>query len=202
MYSPFFICFVFFTVVQAFVDMGNLSEMLNVGPDVCDANNASKLQLHQPQNGARIEFQNVRFSYPSQPTKGLRGVSFVVEPGTTTAIVGPTGAGKSTISRLLFRFYDTNSGKIYIDNQDISTITQKSLRSAIGVVPQDTVLFNSTLQHNIQYGNVNASFELLQQAAQSAQILPFIESLEDNWNTMVGERYVFQMSASILNRFC
>ena len=179
---------IYSTVVQAFVDMGNLSEMLSVGPDVSDIHNAQQLVLRQPKDGARIEFSNVKFAYPSQPSKGLRGVSFVVEPGTTTAIVGPTGAGKSTISRLLFRFYDCNNGTITIDNQNIANITQKSLRSSIGVVPQDTVLFNSTIKHNIQYGNVNANFHLLEKAAESAQILPFINSLEENWNTMVGER--------------
>lgn len=189
LYAPLsFLGSIYSTVVQAFVDMGNLSEMLTVAPDVRDVNNAPPLRLNRPKMGAKIEFQNVKFSYPSQPSKGLKGVSFTVEPGTTTAIVGPTGAGKSTVSRLLFRFYDTTSGSIYVDNQDISKVTQKSLRSSIGVVPQDTVLFNSTIQHNIQYGNVHADFELLQQAAKSAQILPFIESLEETWDTMVGER--------------
>ena len=96
--------------------------------------------------------------------------------------------GKSTISRLLFRFYDVDSGNILIDGQNLASVTQASLRKSIGVVPQDTVLFNSTLRHNIQYGNVNANFDALCAAAKNAQILPFIESLENTWDTMVGER--------------
>lgn len=189
LYAPLsFLGTIYSTVVQAFVDMNNLSEMLVVSPDVKDVPNALELRLKASSQGARIEFQNVHFSYPSQPTKGLKGVSFVVEPGTTTAVVGPTGAGKSTISRLLFRFYDTTSGNILIDNQNIALVSQSSLRKSVGVVPQDTVLFNTSLRTNIQYGNVHANFDALKSAAKSAQILSFIESLDNTWDTTVGER--------------
>ena len=113
---------------------------------------------------------------------------FKVPPGTTTGIVGHTGAGKTTIGRLLFRFYDVIRGEILIDGQNISEVTQKSLRSLIGVVPQDTVMFNESLRHNIQYGRLDASFEDMQAAARSAQILSFIEKQELKWETKVGER--------------
>eukprot|EP00949_MAST-11_sp_MAST-11-sp1_P004787 g4787.t1 len=190
LYAPLsFLGTIYSTIVQALVDMTNLSELLLVNPDVQDDVNAKALQLGATkEKGAKIEFRDVKFCYPSQPTRGLHGVSFTVEPGTTTAIVGHTGAGKSTISKLLFRFYDIDSGGIFIDGQDISKVTQKSLRGSIGVVPQDTVLFNSTLIRNIQYGSPNADFATIREAAKNAQILPFIESLETKWDTAVGER--------------
>ena len=107
-------------------------------------------------------------------------------PGTTTAVVGPTGAGKTTISRLLMRFYDPKEGAILMNNQDIKTATQKSVRGSIGVVPQDIVLFNDTILHNVQYGNLEASMEEVEAAAASASILDFILSLPDGWNTQVS----------------
>jgi ABC-type transport system involved in Fe-S cluster assembly fused permease/ATPase subunit len=139
--------------------------------------------------GASVEFRNVYFHYPEQPAeKGLKDVSFVVAAGTTTAVVGHTGAGKTTISRLLFRFYDPLSGSVRLNGMDIAQYTQRSVRQAIGIVPQDTVLFNDTILHNISYGRLGASFEEVVAAAEAAQIRTFIESLPEQWNTVVGER--------------
>jgi len=174
-------------VVQAFVDMQTLSELLAEEPDVTDKPGAPDLVLHSQNRGAMIEFKNVCFKYQDAPY-GLEGISFVVKPGTTTAIVGSTGAGKSTIGRLLFRFYDVHSGSIEIDGQDIRDVTQKSLRRCIGVVPQDTVMFNESILHNIRYGNVNATMDQVEEAARNAQILEFIERQKLQWETMVGER--------------
>jgi ABC-type transport system involved in Fe-S cluster assembly fused permease/ATPase subunit len=134
-----------------------------------------------------VSFHNVQFAYdPKRPI--LKGVSFDVPAGKTVAIVGPSGAGKSTLSRLLFRFYDIQSGSISIDGQDIRDVTQESLRSAIGMVPQDTVLFNDTIAYNIRYGRISATEAEMRNAAELAQIGPFIESLPEGYNAMVGER--------------
>ena len=157
-------------MIQALVDMNNLSALLLVSPDVTDAPRAPPLRLADPAHGARLEFDDVEFSYPSAPSKGLRGLSFVVAPGTTTAIVGPSGAGKSTIGRLLFRFYEANAGRVLIDGPDIKLVTQASLRGAIGVVPQDTVLFNASIEDNIAYGRPGASRAELEAAAAGAQV--------------------------------
>ena len=115
-------------------------------------------------------------------------MSLTVPPGDTVAIVGPTGAGKSTISRLLFRFYDVNEGRITIDGQDIRDVSQDSLRAAIGIVPQDTVLFNDTVYYNIAYGDPSASRAQVEEAARLARIHDFVQSLPDGYDTMVGER--------------
>ena len=131
---------IYSTVIQAFVDMNNLAELLLVSPDVRDAPRAPPLHLEASHRGALVQFEGVDFSYPTQRSRGLRDLSFTTLPGTTTAVVGPTGAGKSTVSRLLFRFYDVDRGRILIDAQPVSAVTQASLRGAIGVVPQDTVL--------------------------------------------------------------
>jgi ATP-binding cassette subfamily B protein len=134
-----------------------------------------------------IRFENVSFAYdPARPI--LRGLSFEVPAGHTVAIVGPSGAGKSTISRLLFRFYDTTGGRIVIDGQDIRTVTQTSLRAAIGMVPQDTVLFNDTIRYNIRYGRPGASDAEVEAAAQLAQIDAFIRQAPKGYETEVGER--------------
>ena len=175
-------------VVQAFVDMNNLSGLLTLSPDVRDAPNAAPLQLRDAARGATVEFRQVDFSYPSDRARGLRELSFVAEAGSTTAIVGPTGAGKSTVSRLLFRFYDVDAGAVLVDGQDVRRLTQASLRSAVGVVPQDTVLFNASLEMNIRYGRAAATRDELVDAARRAQILPLIERLEQGWDTVVGER--------------
>ena len=134
-----------------------------------------------------LAFEDVRFAY--RPDRQiLKGISFAVPPGRTLAIVGPTGAGKSTISRLLFRFYDTTGGRILVDGQPIERVTQHSLRAAIGVVPQDTVLFNDTIRYNIAYGRPGASEEEVVQAARLAQVHDFVMRLPDGYRTMVGER--------------
>lgn len=139
--------------------------------------------------GVGIEFRNVTFNYPSQPKeKGLKGVSFTVAPGTTTALVGSTGAGKTTISRLLFRFYDPIEGSVQLGDYDIKHCTQKSVRSMVGIVPQDTVLFNDSIMYNIKYGRLDATDEEVWAAAEAAQIKDFIESLPEGWDSMVGER--------------
>ncbi|MBM3640276.1 MAG: ATP-binding cassette domain-containing protein, partial [Alphaproteobacteria bacterium] len=135
----------------------------------------------------RIVFDNVSFHYePDRPI--LKGVSFEAEPGQTVAIVGPSGAGKSTISRLMYRFYEPQGGRITIDGQNILDVTQESLRAAIGMVPQDTVLFNDSIGYNIRYGRWDASDEEVREAARLAQIDRFIESVPDAYGAQVGER--------------
>jgi ATP-binding cassette subfamily B protein len=134
-----------------------------------------------------VRFENVRFSY--RPDRGiLDDVSFTVPAGATVAIVGPSGAGKSTISRLLFRFYDPQEGRILIDGQDISSVTQASLRAALGIVPQDTVLFNDTIAYNIRYGRIDATDAEVEAAARLAHIHDFVMSTPDGYATRVGER--------------
>jgi len=137
--------------------------------------------------GGAVTFENVSFHYmPDRPI--LKDISFEVPAGTTTAIVGASGAGKSTISRILFRFYDVASGRILIDGQDISEVTQQSLRRQIGVVPQDTVLFNDSIGYNIRYGRPDTTDAEVEDAARHAQIHDFIMSLPDHYNSEVGER--------------
>jgi len=174
-------------IVQAFTDLANLSELLAEEPDVVDEPDARPLQLRDPARGATIEFRDVCFNYPEQ-TAGLRNISFTVPAGTTTALVGTTGSGKSTCARLLFRFFDLKSGQILIDGQDASKVTQAGLRAMLSVVGQDTVLFNDTLYHNICYGRLNATHEEVEAACRSAQILDFILSLKAQFETKVGER--------------
>jgi ATP-binding cassette subfamily B protein len=137
--------------------------------------------------GGEVRFENVHFGY--RPNREiLHGVSFTIPAGKRVAVVGPTGGGKSTISRLLFRFYDVTGGRILIDGQDIRDVTQDSVRAAIGVVPQDTVLFNDTIRYNIGYGKPSASPEEVEQAARLAQVHDFVTHLPDGYETMVGER--------------
>ncbi|WP_299861485.1 ABC transporter ATP-binding protein/permease [uncultured Hoeflea sp.] len=178
-----FIGFVYREIRQGLADIEQMFELLDVAPEVRDAPDARSLAV---ENGT-IRFNDVSFSYdPARPI--LKGISFEVPAGKTIAIVGPSGAGKSTISRLLYRFYDIQSGSISIDGQNVDTVTQKSLRAAIGMVPQDTVLFNDTIAYNIRYGRVGASEAEIHKAAELAQIGDFIESLPEGYKSMVGER--------------
>jgi len=168
---------------QALVDMGEMFEMLEKNPDVDEKKDADVLNVQ----GAAIQFDKVEFGYdPARPI--LKGVSLDVGPGQTLAVVGPSGSGKSTIGRLLFRFYDVQAGAVRIDGQDVRDVTQDSLHAAIGVVPQDTVLFNDTIGYNIAYGRDGVSQEEIEEAARAAQIHDFIASLPEGYATQVGER--------------
>ncbi len=178
-----FIGFIYREIRQGLTDIENMFDLLDVDQEVKDKPGAPALQV---KDGA-VRFDDVHFSYdPARPI--LKGISFEVPAGRTVAIVGPSGAGKSTLSRLLFRFYDIQSGTITIDGQDIRDVTQVSLRGAIGMVPQDTVLFNDTIHYNIRYGRFSASEDEIRRAADLAQIGPFIEALPEGYRAMVGER--------------
>ena len=178
-----FIGSVYREIRQSLTDIEHMFELLDVKREVVDRPNAGPLTV----SDGRVEFRDVQFSY-DPARKILKGISFDVPPGKTVAIVGPSGAGKSTISRLLFRFYDIQSGSISIDGQDIRDVTQESLRAVIGMVPQDTVLFNDTIAYNIRYGRMSAPEDEVRQAAELAQIGSFIERLPDGYASMVGER--------------
>ncbi|MEM7620798.1 MAG: ABC transporter ATP-binding protein/permease [Pseudomonadota bacterium] len=170
-------------IKQGLVDLENMFALLQQNPDVIDKSDAQHLNVSK----GIVAFENVSFSYdPERPI--LKNISFEVPEGKMVAIVGPSGAGKSTISRLLFRFYDVNSGAIKIDGQNIRDVTQSSLRAIIGMVPQDTVLFNETIEYNIKYGRFDATQEEILQAAKLAQIDTFINTLPKGYNSMVGER--------------
>ncbi|MFN3502354.1 MAG: ABCB family ABC transporter ATP-binding protein/permease, partial [Allorhizobium sp.] len=178
-----FIGFVYREIRQGLTDIEQMFDLLEVQAEVVDGPEATPLLIAQ---GA-IAFKDVHFHYdPDRPI--LKGVSFEVPAGKTVAVVGPSGAGKSTISRLLYRFYDVQKGSITIDGQDVRDVTQKSLRAAIGMVPQDTVLFNDTIAYNIRYGRPGASDAEIEQAAEVAQISHFIKDLPDGFDTKVGER--------------
>lgn len=168
---------------QSLVDMGEMFNLLEQPEEVTDAPDAKPLAV----TGGRIELDNVSFGYNADRTI-LKGVSVTAEPGKMVAIVGSTGSGKSTIGRLLFRFYDVNGGALRIDGQDVRDVTQKSLHDAIGVVPQDTVLFNDTIRYNIAYGRDGATEAEIEEAAKAAQIHDFIQSLPEGYETAVGER--------------
>ena len=168
---------------QSLVDMGEMFDLLEQPPDVQDAPDARDLNV----SGGQIRLENVRFGYEAE-REILKGVSLTVEAGQTVAIVGSTGSGKSTIGRLLFRFYDVSAGQLLIDGQDVREVTQKSLHAAIGVVPQDTVLFNDTIRYNIAYGRDGATEDDIIEAARAAQIHDFIASLPEGYDTPVGER--------------
>jgi len=175
--------FVYRSIRQGLVDMGAMFTLIDTPVEVQDTPNAPALLVKQ----AAIQFDNVHFQY-EDGRQILKGLSFEVPAGSQTAIVGPSGAGKSTIARLLFRFYDPQSGRVLIDGQDISTVLQDSVRAAIGIVPQDSVLFNDTLRYNIAYGSADAGEDDVLRAAQDAAIMPFINAQPLGLDTEVGER--------------
>ncbi|MFI0399446.1 MAG: ABCB family ABC transporter ATP-binding protein/permease [Thiolinea sp.] len=164
-------------------DMDMLFHLLETPPEINDQPHAPELKIQQ----GEIRFEQVDFGYTPE-RQILNKVSFTVPAGKKVAVVGHSGAGKSTLSRLLYRFYDVTSGQILLDGQDIRAVTQHSLRKTMGIVPQDTVLFNDTIRYNLQYGNPAASQADIEHAAEMAQIRSFIESLPEGWNTVVGER--------------
>ncbi|NEX61107.1 ABCB family ABC transporter ATP-binding protein/permease [Noviherbaspirillum galbum] len=170
-------------IKQSMADMERLFQLLEQHREVADAPDAKPLAVR----GAEVRFSHVNFSYESK-RQILFDVDFSIPAGTTTAVVGHSGSGKSTLSRLLYRFYDIQSGSITIDGQDLRDVTQASLRAAIGIVPQDTVLFNDTIEYNIGYGKPEASKDDIVAAARAAHIHDFIVSLPDGYATMVGER--------------
>ena len=172
---------------QSTADIDRMFGLLNENEEIADSANAKPLIIKNPVIGPKVVFENVRFSYEAKRTI-LEDLSLTIEAGTTTAVVGRTGAGKSTLSRLLFRFYDIRSGRLLIDGQDIRDITQASLRQAVGIVPQDTVLFNDTIAYNIRYGKPQATDAEVREAARAAQLDSFIAQLPDGYETSVGER--------------
>jgi ABC-type transport system involved in Fe-S cluster assembly fused permease/ATPase subunit len=184
LYQPLnFMGMVYREVRQAIVDIEAMFAILDQNPEIEDVPGAQPLRV----TSGDVRFENVEFAYdPARPI--LRGVSFEAPPGHTIAIVGPSGAGKSTISRLLFRFYEPTGGRILIDGQNISGVTQRSLRAAIGMVPQDTVLFNDSIVYNIRYGRDDASEAEVESAADDAQIDAFVRSLPQGYAAQVGER--------------
>ena len=167
---------------QSLTDMENLFSLWEERPNLTD----SEITLQKTKE-ASIRFENVSFDYDARRTI-IKNISFEVPNGKKVALVGPTGAGKSTISRLLFRFYDPKEGAVFVNNQNIKDISQQSLRKMIGVVPQDTVLFNDTIYYNISYGNPEATAEQIYEAAKSADIHNFVMNLPDGYQTIVGER--------------
>ena len=170
-------------IKQGLIDVEQMFSLLRVNAEIADRPGAKPLTV----TAADVVFDQVNFSYdPERPI--LKNLSLRVPPGKTVAIVGPSGAGKSTISRLLYRFYEADSGRILIDGQDIADVTQVSLRAAIGMVPQDTVLFNDTIRYNIRYGRPDATDAEVEEAARMAQIHDFVVSLPKGYDTMVGER--------------
>jgi ATP-binding cassette subfamily B protein len=184
LYQPLnFMGMVYREIRQAVIDIERMFAILARAPEIKDKPGAKPLEVKR----GTIRFENVCFAY--EPDREiLKGVSFEVPAGHRVAVVGPSGAGKSTISRLLFRFYDVSGGRVSIDGQDIRDVTQKSLRTAIGMVPQDTVLFNDTIRYNIRYGRWEASKAEIEQAAKLAQIDGFIRLAPKGYETEVGER--------------
>jgi ATP-binding cassette subfamily B protein len=184
LYTPLsFFGFIYREIKQALIDMERMFELLGQDREVADRPGATPLRVA----GGTVEFRDVHFGYDSRRAI-LKGVSFSIPAGKTVAVVGTSGAGKSTIARLLFRFYDTDSGAILIDGQDVRGVTQASVRAAIGVVPQDTVLFNDTIRYNIGYGRPGATDAEIAAAARLAHIHDLVLTMPDGYDTMVGER--------------
>jgi ATP-binding cassette, subfamily B, heavy metal transporter len=189
LYQPLnFLGFAYNTIKQGLVDMEQMFKLLNVDQEVKDSPGAIDLAGHLSERPpCDVEFRDVHFGY--QPEREiLRGINFRVPAGHKVAVVGPTGAGKSTLSRLLFRFYDVTSGSVLVDGNDLRDYTQTSLRAAIGVVPQDTVLFNDTIGYNIAYGRPGATHDQVEHAARLAQVHDFVLRMPDGYETRVGER--------------
>jgi ATP-binding cassette subfamily B protein len=174
---------VYRTVRQGVIDMGSMFDLIDTPAEVTDVPGAPPLAVSK----GHVRFENVHFAYDPE-RQILKGIDLDVAPGTTLAVVGPSGAGKSTLARILYRFYDLTSGRVTIDGQDIAQVTQASLRAAIGIVPQDTVLFNDTIGYNIAYGREGAGPDEIASAARGAAIAGFIQSLPQGFETRVGER--------------
>jgi ABC-type transport system involved in Fe-S cluster assembly fused permease/ATPase subunit len=178
-----FLGIVYRQMKHSLADMDQLVKLLDEVPEIQDRPDAAELNVTQ----GEVRFEHVAFAYqPDRPI--LHDVDFTIPAGKKVAVVGASGAGKSTLARLLFRFYDVGQGRVLIDGQDISTVTQTSLRAAIGIVPQDTVLFNESLQYNLAYARPDATQADIIAAAQLAQLHDFVQSLPEGYNTVVGER--------------